>query len=170
MPIKKSLKKRSKRTSRRRSKRTSRRRSKRTSRRRSKRTSRRRSKRTSRRRVSRKRTSKRRSRKRVSRKQQGGTTFIKKIKDFFYPLKQDNTPEETPTAPTTAPQTAPTTAPKYGSTEYAYGFIDDGNVPKTLQEILKDPNDPKNKRSTAALSGLAIELEYTGGDSHLGPR
>ena len=103
---------------------------------------------------SRKRTSKRRSRKRVSRKQQGGAAMIKKIKDFFNPPKPDETPEETQTAPKTS---AP--PPPYGSTEYAYGFKDDGKVPKTVKEILDDPNDPKNTRSLEDLSGLAIELE-----------
>ena len=119
-----------------------------------KRVSKRRSrKRTSKKRL-RKRTSKRRSRKRVSRKQQGGAAMIKKIKDFFNLPKQDKTPEETQTAPKTA---AP--LPEYGSTEYAYGFKDDGKVPKTVKEILDDPNDPKNTRSLEDLSGLAIELE-----------
>jgi len=119
-----------------------------------KRVSKRRSrKRTSKKRL-RKRTSKRRSRKRVSRKQQGGAAMIKKIKDFFNPPKPDETPEETQTAPKTS---AP--LPEYGSTEYAYGFKDDGKVPKTVKEILDDPNDPKNTRSLEDLSGLAIELE-----------
>ena len=80
--------------------------------------------------------------------------MIKKIKDFFNPPKQDETPEETQTAPKTS---AP--LPEYGSTEYAYGFKDDGKVPKTVKEILDDPNDPKNTRSLEDLSGLAIELE-----------
>tara|TARA_B110001450_G_scaffold232160_1_gene234562 strand:+ start:2061 stop:2303 length:243 start_codon:yes stop_codon:yes gene_type:complete len=80
--------------------------------------------------------------------------MIKKIKDFFNPPKPDETPEETQTAPKTS---AP--LPEYGSTEYAYGFKDDGKVPKTVKEILDDPNDPKNTRSLEDLSGLAIELE-----------
>ena len=128
---------------------------KRVSKRRSrKRTSKKRSRKRTSKRRSRKRTSKRRSRKRVSRKQQGGAAMIKKIKDFFNPPKPDETPEETQTAPKTS---AP--LPEYGSTEYAYGFKDDGKVPKTVKEILDDPNDPKNTRSLEDLSGLAIELE-----------
>jgi len=119
-----------------------------------KRVSKRRSRKRTSKKRSRKRTSKRRSRKRVSRKQQGGAAMIKKIKDFFNPPKPDETPEETQTAPKTS---AP--LPEYGSTEYAYGFKDDGKVPKTVKEILDDPNDPKNTRSLEDLSGLAIELE-----------
>jgi hypothetical protein len=143
----------------RRRRRSSKRKQTRSKRRSRKRVSRKRvSKRRSRKRVSkrrsRKRTSERRSRKRVSRKQQGGAAMIKKIKDFFNPPKQDETPEETQTAPKTS---AP--LPEYGSTEYAYGFKDDGKVPKTVKEILDDPNDPKNTRSLEDLSGLAIELE-----------